>query len=179
MSLLPPNTTPLERNLEQVTERVTNLPVPLRRLWNPDECPEALLPWLAWSLGIDAWKAYWPLSIKRAIIKDAIHIKRKKGTTQSVRNIVSAFGASIALQEYWQTTPPGTPHSFSIVINVNSMAGEPVTAEFQQDIIDEITKTKPVRSRFTITAGVTANTQLALFGAARAAIFRRLELSET
>jgi phage tail P2-like protein len=178
MTLLPPCSTPLERNLEAVTARTTDIPVPLRDLWNPETCPESLLPWLAWSLGIDAWKPYWPLSIKRALIKDAINVKRKKGTVKSVRDIVAAFGASIVLQENWQTNPPGVPHGFSIVINANSMGGEPVTAEFQQDIIDEITRTKPARSRFTVTAGVSASAQLALAGAARAAIYTRLELTD-
>ena len=99
MTLLPPCSTPLERKLEAVTARTTDIPVPLRDLWNPETCPESLLPWLAWSLGIDAWKPYWPLSIKRALIKDAINVKRKKGTVKSVRDIVAAFGASIVLQE--------------------------------------------------------------------------------
>lgn len=178
MSLLPLGSSTLERNIEKATERMTNVPIPLRQLWNPDTCPESLLPWLAWSLGIDAWKAYWPLSIKRALIKDAINVKRRKGTTKSVRDIVTTFGASIALKENWQTNPPGAPHKFSVFINVSSMGGEPVTADFQQDIIDEITRTKPVRSSFTVTAGFSASSTLALAGAARAAIYTRLELND-
>lgn len=178
MNLLPPSSTPLERNLATVTARAANIPTPLRDLWNPETCPESLLPWLAWSLGIEAWKSYWPLTVKRAILKDAINVKRKKGTSKSVRDIVSAFGASIVLKENWQLEPPGVPHTFSVVINATSMGGEPVTAEFQQDIIDEITRTKPARSHFTITAGIYANSSLAIAGAACAAIYTRLELND-
>jgi len=44
-SLLPPNATDTERAIEATTERTTDLPVPLRTLWNPDTCPADLLPW--------------------------------------------------------------------------------------------------------------------------------------
>ncbi|MCD9124037.1 phage tail protein I, partial [Cupriavidus sp. UGS-1] len=49
-SLLPPNATPLERNLATVgAEAIAGVPVPLRDLWNPATCPPALLPFLAWA----------------------------------------------------------------------------------------------------------------------------------
>jgi phage tail P2-like protein len=178
MTLLPPNSTALERALETVTARTTDVPVPLRDLWNPEACPEHLLPWLAWALGVDVWKTYWPLSVKRSLLKTAIEIKRKKGTARSVRDTVSAFGASIALREGWQMDPPGAPHSFAITLNANTMGGQPITAEFQQDIIDEVGRSKPARSYFTVTAGVSATASIGVFAVARAGLYTRLRLNE-
>ena len=48
-SLLPRNATGAERAIEGATARVGAVPTPFRDLWNPDTCPAALLPWLAWA----------------------------------------------------------------------------------------------------------------------------------
>ncbi|MGD8174795.1 phage tail protein I [Marinimicrobium sp. ARAG 43.8] len=178
MSLLPPATTSLERAVAETTARLSRVETPLRNLWNPDTCPEALLPWLAWSLGVDTWKSYWPASVKRSLLRNAVNIKRRKGTALSVRETVEAFGASVALREGWESNPPGPPHSFRVTINANSMGDQPVTAEFQQDIIDEVQRNKPVRSYFTVTAGVSARLNIGIAAVARAATYHRLELNE-
>lgn len=175
-SLLPPNATNTERAIEATTERATSLPVPLRKLWNPDTCPADLLPWLAWALSLDSWKSYWPEAVKRQRIKQAVEIQRKKGTAYSVRTVVASFGGSLTLKEWWQQDPPATPHTFDILLTVGG--GVPATAEYQQDIIDEVTRTKPVRSHFTFTAGVSAEGGMGLQGAIRGAVFKRLRTVE-
>lgn len=177
-TLLPPNTTQLDRNLEQVCSHIEDIPVPLRDLWNPDTCPAELLPWLAWTLSLDSWKTYWPESIKRERCRQAVAIQRRKGTLRSVKNVVSSFGGDIEIKEWWQKTPPGPPHTFDVVINVNNMGEQPVSAEFVQDIIDEITRTKPVRSHFGVQTGVFGSAGIGITGAARAVIFNRLKLVE-
>ena len=96
-SLLPPNATALEQRLAQVLGTVDDIPVPLRTLWNADTCPLALLPWLAWQLSIDAWKSYWPESVKRERVRQALAIQRRKGTVESVRSVVESFGGSAHL----------------------------------------------------------------------------------
>ena len=100
-SLLPPNATELERNATAVAGVISDLPVPLRSLIDPDAIPAHLLPWLAWHLGIDTWKDYWPEQVKRARVRSAISIARKKGTAAAVREVVASFGANIALREWW------------------------------------------------------------------------------
>lgn len=175
-SLLPPNATALERSLEQATARLGALPVPLRELWNPDTCPEHLLPWLAWSLSLDSWQPYWPESVKRARIRQAVEIARRKGTAKSVRDVVASFGSSLALREWWQTTPQGVPHTFEVVLTLG--AGVPNTADYQQDVIAEIERTKPVRSHFTFTLGLSATGGLGLQGVARPITYRRLQCVE-
>ncbi|HFX2802446.1 TPA: phage tail protein I [Pseudomonas aeruginosa] len=175
-SLLPPNASQVERAVEQAIARHAGLPVPLRELWNPDTCPEYLLPWLAWSLSLDNWQPYWPLNVKRARIKTAVEIQRRKGTAKSVRDVVGSFGSALALREWWQKSPMGPPHTFEVTLTLG--AGVPNTAAYQQDIIKEIERTKPVRSHFTLTLGLSATAGLGLQGAARPVTYRRLQLTE-
>lgn len=178
MTLLPPNSSELEQHLEKVTARVDTLPIPLRSLWNPKTCPVDLLPWLAWALGVESWKSEWPESIKRSLIRNAINIKRHKGTVKSARDTVNAFGAAVALRENWQLSPPGAPHGFDIRISVNA-ADQAITAEYINDIQAEVARIKPARSYFTVTAGVAASAPIAIHGRARAVIFHRLPMSAT
>ncbi len=65
--LLPPGTSKLVRT---IAEQVEDLPSKLEvtptipeyvgKQWHPQTCPEALLPWLAWSLSVDEWDESWP-----------------------------------------------------------------------------------------------------------------------
>jgi len=174
MTLLPPNATPLERNLASLTERLDRLPVPLRDLWNPDTCPANLLPWLAWAFGLSAWKEYWPEKTKRDLIKQAVILARRKGTRYSVEQVVKSFGANLVLREWWETTPPGTPHTFDIVINYG---GDTVTEALQNDVVDEIRRVKPARSHFTLSIGLSATAAINLVGVVRVATYNRLTLT--
>ncbi|MGM0563677.1 MAG: phage tail protein I, partial [Pseudomonadota bacterium] len=54
-TLLPPKTTPLQRAVERTLLQEVSIEVPTRTLWNPDDCPEHLLPWLAWSVSVNRW----------------------------------------------------------------------------------------------------------------------------
>lgn len=51
--LLPPSASGFMRSTEQASTRLDAIPVDLRKLWNSDECPVALLPYLAWALSVD------------------------------------------------------------------------------------------------------------------------------
>ncbi|WP_429884766.1 phage tail protein I [Geoalkalibacter halelectricus] len=91
-SLLPPNSTALERALEGATERIGAAAVPVSDLWNPDTCPAAALPWLAWALSVDVWDSAWSEDIKRRVIAESIAIHRRKGTVWAVREALRAAG---------------------------------------------------------------------------------------
>jgi len=175
-SLLPPNASHLERALEQVQARASLQAVPLRELWNPDTCPAYLLPWLAWTLSLDSWQPYWPEAVKRARIRAAVEIQRRKGTAKSVRDVVRSFGSSLALREWWQTEPKGEPHTFDVTLTLGG--GVPNTIEYQNDVIAEIERTKPVRSHFSFTLGLAATGGMGLGGAARPVIYRRIQCTE-
>lgn len=170
--LLPPNTTALERHTADTIARISDVPTPLRPLWNPSTCPTELLPWLAWSLGVAAWKPYWSEKIKRERIRQAVEIHRRRGTVQSVRRVVESFGAGVALREWWQTQPAGEPHTFDLIITVRADKNH---AELQDDIVAEVYRVKPVRSHFTLIAGIAAGSGIGTAATARPAVYRRLQ----
>lgn len=174
-ALIPLNATLLERALERVTRRVDLIPTPLRDLWNPWTCPVRFLPWLAYALSIDSWDPDWSEGVKRNLIAQAIAIQRRKGTAASVRQIVEAFGGGVALREWWEQDPPGAPYTFDLVLTLNGQGGLPASAAFVDQVIDEVARTKPARAHFNFTQGVSAQSGIGLAGAARAAVYRRLQ----
>lgn len=176
VSLLPPNASPLERAVESATARLSDLPVPLRTLVDPDLCHLDQLPHLAWALSIDSWSSDWPEAIKRARVRYAIEIQRRKGTSESVRTVVQSFGGAVALREWWQTTPPGDPYTFSLVVTLTGEGGAPASAAFADAVINEVRRTKPVRAHFTYTQGVSFARQLGVIAVARPTLFVRLPM---
>jgi hypothetical protein len=59
---------------------------------DPDICPAAVLPFLAWAYSVDEWPAGATEDEKRAIIKASIAVHRRKGTPQSIRAVLTAAG---------------------------------------------------------------------------------------
>jgi phage tail P2-like protein len=92
-SLLPSNATKQERDIEAAIQRGTSLnPAAITQQWNPDTCPESLLPWLAWALNVDEWDSSWPDQFKRQTIADSIEVHRRKGTLSSIRRVLRNAG---------------------------------------------------------------------------------------
>ncbi len=175
VSLLPPSVTELERAIEAATARMGEVPVPLRSLVDPDTCPLSFLPYLAWAVSIDAWSSDWPEEVKRARVRRAIEIQRHKGTASSVRAVVESFGGAVALREWWQLDPPGPPHTFTMAVELSGNDGAPATAAFADAVINEVRRTKPVRSHFTFTQGLRFGAATGLIAVARPALFTRLQ----
>lgn len=173
-TLLPPNATPTELALEAATARIADVAVPLRQLWNPATCPEALLPWLAWALSIDTWSPDWTEPTKRARIALAIDIQRHKGTLAGIRAVVSVFGGAVSIREWWQTVPRGVPHTFNIVLQLGQQGGVPASAALLDDVITEINRAKPVRSHFEFVLGVDASAREGVRVIARHTIYAQL-----
>lgn len=101
MSLLPPNSTPLERALADTLR--LDLPVVIGDLWNPWRCPEHLLPHLAWALHLGETEG-WALAVttdqQRALIARSIALHRRKGTPWSIREALKVAGFNgLELQE--------------------------------------------------------------------------------
>ncbi|MCS4503910.1 phage tail protein I [Arhodomonas aquaeolei] len=90
-SLLPPNRSRLERDLEAVTERSTAVEAPYNELWDPWACPIAALPWLAWALGVQEWSSSWPEGRKRSVVAAAMGVRRRAGTAAAVREAVESL----------------------------------------------------------------------------------------
>lgn len=146
-NILPPNATPLERNAAAVGSVIGNLPTPLRDLVNPDTCPVKLLPWLAWSVRVDAWDDAWTEAQKRAVIKSAYQVHKQKGTVASVEAALTALGVTADLVEWWQENPPATPHTFRLDLDTEYMD---LTDSFAASIERQVSAVKPVRSHFTV-----------------------------
>ncbi len=92
-TLLPPNATPQTRALEQVMAAPKlGLDQPIGTLWNPETCPEALLPWLAWALSVDDWEAGWSEARQRKVIAASINVHRHKGTLAGAKAALAAMG---------------------------------------------------------------------------------------
>lgn len=174
--LLLPRSTPLVRGLEAAAGAVLEVPTPVRDTWSPVACPVPLLPWLAWGLSLDAWATEWPEGIKRARVRNAIPISRRKGTALSVREVVSSFGGSVAIREWWQSEPKGEPHTFNLVLNLEN-EGAPATAAFVDQVVAEVARVKPARSHFTFTQGINGAGRVGLVAAARPVIAARLDFT--
>lgn len=100
-SLLPPNATALEHAADAAMARIADVNVPIADLWNPDLCPEAVLPWLAWALSVEPWDADWPIWQQRQVINASIPTHRIKGTVAAIRSVLTAagFGAANILEQ--------------------------------------------------------------------------------
>jgi len=156
ISILPPNSTDLEHNIEQsATATIERLPVPIRELWNPDACPMPLLPWLAWALDVEQWQSDWPEAVQRAAIRASQQVHNKMGTAASVRQALDALGAAITMTEWYQHG--GAPHTFDLTAWANAnivTAGAPILGQSLYDtLIAAVNETKPVRSHFTFRVG--------------------------
>ncbi len=91
-TLLPPNSTQVELDIEAATARLGAVGVPVRDLWSPDRCPVGLLPWLAWALSVDEWQSHWPVRVQRAVIAGAPALHRIKGTRAALKAAMAQAG---------------------------------------------------------------------------------------
>lgn len=117
--LLPPHSTATERALSEAVARLSDVGVPLRSVWRPDECPEPLLAWLAWALSVDAWDESWTEAQKREAIRAAVWVHRHKGTRGAVDRAVRALGYRVRIREWWEESPKGEPYTFAIEVEVD------------------------------------------------------------
>ena len=120
-SLLPPNATAHERALEGAISRIGEVAVPLRDLWNPQTCPVALLPWLAWALSVDEWESDWSDQVKRDVIAGSMEIHRHKGTPWAVEQALILAGMPFARVEEWFEYA-GTPGHFKVIVDIEGQS---------------------------------------------------------
>lgn len=138
-SLLPLNGTTLERAIEAATDEVTE--IPLRTLYNPDTCPVAYLPLLAWAWSVDRWDNDWSEAVKRSVIRSSFFVHAYKGTVGALRRVVEPLGYLIEIQSWWQTTPMGVPGTFALKVGVLETG---ITEETYQELERLIDDAKPV-----------------------------------
>lgn len=153
--LLPVGSSPLEVAAAQVAAEIDRVPVTLRTLWNPQECPLALLPYLAWALSVDRWDFDWPEATKRSVVASAFFVHRRKGTISALRRVVEPLGYLIEVREWWQLDEePGT---FRLVVGVQDNG---ITDEMYQELERLIDDAKPASRHLTglnISLGTSGN----------------------
>ncbi len=143
--LLPPNATPLEKCLAlTAASRQAELSAQVVTLWKINECPEQLLPWLAWLLSLDQntefiWrsdtKTFSPASLAeiRNFTMNSVKNHRIKGTLEAVKKTLNEAGIPyLRIEEWWGTfltgpavIAPTLGDSFSIELDddvITSMA---------------------------------------------------------
>ncbi|UVM54278.1 phage tail protein I [Pseudomonas sp. B21-012] len=152
-SLLPLNSTRLERAIETATEKTPE--VPLRVLYNPDTCPADLLHQLAWAWSVDRWDEQWTEAVKRSVIRSAFYVHAHKGTIGALRRVVEPLGYLIEVQEWWETLPPGVPGTFALQVGVLDTG---ITEEMYQELTRLIDDAKPVSRHLTGLAITLAST---------------------
>lgn len=136
-SLLPPNAAKAERDLEAATARLSDIPVPLRELWNPDTCPLPLLPWLAWAYSVDKWDPTWTEGQKRAVVRNSLLVHRYKGTKGAVERAFAALGYGLRVVEWFEEEPRADAFTFRIDIQIGDKGiDEPMYSTMERFISD-------------------------------------------
>ena len=143
-SLLPINSTQLERAIEAATNEVTD--IPLRTLCNPDTCPAHLLHQLAWAWSVDRWDNKWSEAVKRSVIRSAFYVHAHKGTIGALRRVVEPLGYLIEIIEWFNTVPNGAPGTFALKVGVLDSG---ITEEMYQELERLIDDAKPVSRHLT------------------------------
>ena len=143
-SLLPLNSTPLERAVEAAS--VEDLQIALRTLYNPDTCPAHLLYQLAWAWSVDRWDEKWSEAVKRSVIRSAFYIHAHKGTIGALRRVVEPFGYLIEVVEWFQTVPEGVPGTFALKVGVSD---EGISEETYRELSALIDDARPVSRHMT------------------------------
>jgi phage tail P2-like protein len=144
--LLPPSATPFVQAMERAAGcRISAIPTPMRSMWNPNTCPDNVLPWLAWAFDVDQWDPTWSDAQKRAVINAAYSVAAHKGTIGAVQNALNALGVGITIIEWFNDTPVGEPYTFRIVVQPNADVSE----ELLQQALTLVGATKNLRSQLT------------------------------
>lgn len=151
-TLLPPSATPNLRAIETVmAERTIGIEAPLGTLWNVDDCPSQLLPWLAWAFSVEVWDARWPEEYRRRIVREAVTLHRQKGTKQGCERALAALGMEAQIEEWFEYG--GRPGTFRVVAKPTlDLIGDPTLPFLSLELRDQVTRVlkwaKPVRAHF-------------------------------
>ena len=164
-SLLPPNASSFERDLEQVSSRLDDVALPISTLWSPDTCPEHLLPWLAWAFSVDVWEPRWPLEVRRNVLRDAIDVHRKKGTKGSILRALGTLGIEPEIEEWFEYG--GAPFTFRVTAKPEfDLIGDAtipfLSQELRAQVLQVLEYVKPVRAHFDLTFLIEFTARLSL-----------------
>jgi len=169
-SLLPPNASELDRNIEQVAINSTDLPVQITDLWDPFSCPLSLLPWLAWAVSVDEWDDRWPENIKRQVVQNSFDVHRYKGTPYAVQKALDSLNIKSFLREWWEPDGSQEPGTMTAVALVNENLTDDTDGLLNKDTLEQVTRVIKSAKRgvihFDVELGVYFNESVAISGGA-------------
>lgn len=159
-SILPPNSTKLERDLEYIGIKVEQMLVPFVALSRIDECPEAYLPWLAWSHRVEYWQPDWSIEQKRQAIHDARVFNEQRGTKASLGTLISTVTPRYKLTMWHEMKPKGQPYTFIVAVDKSQM----LTVDELATLHTAIDATKSQRDVYSIDARVKSQSTVYIGG---------------
>lgn len=176
-SLLPPNSTRLERALEAATARIGDITAPIDTLLDPARIDASALPWLAFGLSVDLWEADWSEATKRAAVASSIALHRIKGTRASVDQVLARIDALATVIEAQDSAGRLAPHTFEVVVplvvEAGTAGGRRAGPAIVDDILAQLSTVKPLREHLTVVQSLALSGGVGVQGAARLALYTR------
>ena len=129
-SLLPPNSTDLERKFAEAGKDAFDSPS-IRIIKDIDHVPSQFLPFIAWQRSVDYWDENWQDTLKRNVIKNSREQHRIKGTAAAIKRALEPFGYEVKLIEWFQAVPNLIPGTFNLELNI---IGKSLNAETYAEI---------------------------------------------
>lgn len=162
VSLLPSNATPLEKRVERTLgERLDALNLDYQ-LYNPQTCPENMLPFLAWVFDLPDWDNDLPLSVRRNLVAAAPYIKAHCGTVAAVEAALGALLIRTQFIEWFNQQPLGNRGTFIVRAYASSRFGN--SAILDDKLIAHIkaliSHAKPATRHFDFQIGIETGTQM-------------------
>ena len=151
-TLLPPNSTDLERKLAEAGKDAFDLPS-IRIIKDIDQVPSQFLPFIAWQKSVDYWDENWQEALKRKVIKESRALHRLKGTPAAIKKALEPFGYEVTLIEWFKAVPNLVQGTFNLELNV---IGKSLNAETYSEINRLVSESKAA-SRHLANLTVTIN----------------------
>lgn len=129
-SLLPPNSTTLERNLTEIGQDAFDLSS-IRIIKDIDLVPQQFLPFIAYQKSVDYWDDNWQDSLKRKVIKASKEQHKIKGTAAAIRRALEPFGYEVKLIEWFNASPELPPGTFNLELD---LIGKPLSQEVFNEV---------------------------------------------
>lgn len=138
-----------------------------------DSLTSSQLDHLAVGWNASTWRDYWPIGMKRSIIKNVILSNRRRGTAQAVKEALASVSSTAEIVEWWQMEPKGDPHTFMIYATQSKIAGV-IDAELQEDMIAMVNDAKPLRSHFELIVQESFSGGVSAYGCVRRGVYVRV-----
>lgn len=129
-SLLPPNSTTLERNLTEIGQDAFDLSS-IRIIKDIDLVPQQFLPFIAYQKSVDYWDDSWQDALKRKVIQSSKEQHKIKGTAAAIRRALEPFGYEVNLIEWFKASPELTPGTFNLELD---LIGKPLSQEVFNEV---------------------------------------------